>query len=327
MIGRWQMFPLRGGNASLSECHMTIQNRQNNLRYSGSVRLTANVVRTVALGGVVVVALYLFLRPFTTQYYGTTNTKGQFLGVFSRLSPESWRARVPRVMKVTSLFGADNDLFDGALRSHEEHNRSNGYELLVFRRKIVENYRSMPTYLLSIIVEQLAKPEKARVEWVMWIGPSMMVLNPQIPLEIFLPPEDFGRAAFLGTQVGSRFDPGAFFARVHERSVKMLLEVLSVSKADLGDSLEASREALEKVLRSDEFRENVLYQPKGWYNPYQFSTNDSQARPGNLMVHFTGLSGEKWRAMADWISQTPEQKRRWSMSVHRTNYEKEVREY
>ena len=89
-----------------------------------------------------------------------------------------------------------------------------------------------------------------------------MILNPRIPLKIFLPPEDFCHAAFLGTHDEQGLNRGVFFLRVHEWSVKMLIEVLSVSKDEFGDSLEASRKALEKVLRSDRFWDQAFYQPR-----------------------------------------------------------------
>lgn len=70
-------------------------------------------------------------------------------------------------MKVTALFGAQNELYEAAVRTHEEHNALHGYELKVLRERIVGSFWSKPAYLLSLVVSELAKPEAERKEWIM----------------------------------------------------------------------------------------------------------------------------------------------------------------
>lgn len=43
-----------------------------------------------------------------------------------------------------------------------------GYELKVLRERIVNNFWSKPAYLLSLVVEELAKPEQERTRWIMY---------------------------------------------------------------------------------------------------------------------------------------------------------------
>ena len=56
----------------------------------------------------------------------------------------------------------------------------------------------------------------------------MILLNPRMPLEIFLPPEEFDHIHFLGTHDEEGLNCGVFFIRVHEWSVQMLLDVLAI---------------------------------------------------------------------------------------------------
>ena len=72
---------------------------------------------------------------------------------------------------MTALFDQANELYEAAVRSHEEHDRANGYDLKILRARIVDNYTSKPTYLLSLLVEQLSKPEEERTEWLMYTLP------------------------------------------------------------------------------------------------------------------------------------------------------------
>lgn len=71
-------------------------------------------------------------------------------------------------MKVTGLYGQDNELYEAAIRSHDEHNELHGYGMSVLREKIVNGHWSKPAYLLSLLVQELAKDEEERAEWMMY---------------------------------------------------------------------------------------------------------------------------------------------------------------
>lgn len=243
-----------------------------------------------------------------------------------------WSSQAPRITKVTSLDGVkDNDLYEHAIRSHEEHDRIHGYETKVFREKIIETYWSKPALLLSVLAEQLEKPANERTEWLMWVSPDVMVLNPQIPLEIFLPPDDFKDKGILATRDQDGVNSAVFFIRVHPSSVKLLIEVLAIPQNEFGQEgqlgRDAARRAFEKILRSDTYRDSVLYQPRKWYNAYQNSVSDSEAEKGDLFVHFHGLGGDKWGAMASRIASYDELRRDWNLPLEQTKYEKKVAEF
>ena len=222
-------------------------------------------------------------------------------------------------------------MYTQAIRSHEEHDRIHGYETKVFQEKIVEAYRSKPTLLLSTLVTELEKPVDQRTEWLMWVSPDVMVLNPQIPLEIFLPPEDFKSGRVLTTRDRDGVNNGVFFLQVHTTSVKILIDVLAIPPNEFGEDgqlgRDAARRAFEKVLRSEAYRDHVFYQPRKWYNAYQSTASDSEAQKGDLLVHFHGLGGDKWGAMASLIEKNGEMRRDWNVPLERTKYQKEVDEY
>ena len=290
-------------------------------------KLTANVVRNFVLSAVIIITIYVLLQSFNIGPRDIQSRTRNSLRVISQYTPESWRSHAPRITKVSSLYGEDNDLYEAAIRSHEEHDRLYGYDLKLFREKIVDSYWSLPTILMSTVVAELSKPEEERTEWLGWFGPDVFVLNPQIPLEIFLPPSDFSHAYFLGTQDQDGFNGGVFFIRVHEWSVKMLIEVLSTPKDEFQGASDKGAKALDQVLRSDQYRDHVFYQPRSWYNAYQLSTDQFEGKQGDLLVHFHGLGGDKWSAMADTISQQSESSKEWSVPLAQTHYRAETEEY
>jgi len=163
-----------------------------------------------------------------------------------------------------------------------------------------------------------------------WLGPDIIVLNPQIPLEIFLPPEDFKHTNFVGTHDSDGLNGGAFFLRVDDWSVQMLVEVIapprepSVNIAELKDE-----KALETVLRGEKFREGVVYQPRTWFNAYQLSADRFEGKRGDLLVHFHDLEGDKWPAMQQTLEKLSDHKvnSTWSVPLRQTTYEQEVLEF
>lgn len=163
-----------------------------------------------------------------------------------------------------------------------------------------------------------------------FLGPDIILLNPQIPVEIFLPPEDFSHIHFLGTQAQlNDFDCDVYFLRIHEWSVKMLMEVLNAPNThqELLRAEHKAGKAFTTVLRSDSFRNHVLYQPREWYNAYQLDATTSEGMPGNLLVHYHDVGGDKWTAMANMIAQLPESKGLFSVPLDETAYVQEISEY
>ena len=285
---------------------------------------SASPVRNASLALTILIILYVLLQSPDVGTSRISSTARQQLRVISNYTP--WPSKAPRITKITSLFGEkDNDLYENVIRSHEEHDRIHGYETRVFREKIVESYWSKPALLLSVLVAELEKPADERTEWLMWISPDVMILNTEIPLEIFLPPDDFKGGHVLVTRDQSAVNDGVFFLHVHSWSVRMLIDVLSIPKREFGDN--AARKALDKILRSETCRESVFYQPRKWYNTYQTSASDTEAKAGDLLVHFHGLGGDKWGAMASTIAKTSELRRDWSLPLERTSYEKEIGDY
>lgn len=111
-----------------------------------------------------IVTLYLLL---STDHTGL-GTIGNSLHALNDLSPSAWLGKAPRVTKLTALYNHDNDLYEAAIKSHMEHNRIHGYGMKILRDKIVNDQWSKPAYLLSLVVEELAKPAEARTEWLMY---------------------------------------------------------------------------------------------------------------------------------------------------------------
>lgn len=68
------------------------------------------------------------------------------------------------------LYGDElNPYYVRALRSHRTHNERWNYGMRVLEQDIVGSFWNKPSFILSAIVEELAKPMAERVEWFMCV--------------------------------------------------------------------------------------------------------------------------------------------------------------
>ncbi|KAK6390078.1 hypothetical protein LTR65_005891 [Meristemomyces frigidus] len=286
-------------------------------------------VRSLVLAAVLLGTLFFLLQTLNVGARELEHTTRQSLQVINNFAPAAWRGQRPPVMKVTALFGQANELYEAAVRSHEEHNRLHGYELKVLRERIVDNFWSKPAFLLSLVVEELARPEGERTGWIMWLGPDIILLNPHVPLDIFLPPADYAHVHFLGTHDTAGLNTGAFFLRVHEWSVRLLIEVLSLPKHEpaLEHAVDKDQMALEMLLTAASWRQQVVYMPRTWFNAYQLDVDKFEGKRGDLLVHFHDLEGDKWSAMSAYLAQVALRNSTWSRPLATTTYASEIDEY
>lgn len=161
-----------------------------------------------------------------------------------------------------------------------------------------------------------------------WTSPEIVILNPQVPLETFLPPANFSHTHFIGTHDSNGFCGGVFFLRIHDWSVKMLLEVLAPPReTDVDLSKHKDAKAMENVLKDERFRDAVVYQPRTWFNAYQLDIDTFEGKHGDLLVHFHEMDGDKWTAMARHFARMRKERSVWSVPMKKTTYEQDVAAY
>ena len=180
-----------------------------------------------------------------------------------------------------------------------------------------------------MLVDELAKPAEERTEWLVWMSPDIVILNPEIPLEIFLPPEDFSNTHFLASHDQAGFNSGIFFLRVHEWSVNLLIDVLAMPpyQMEVMQAEDKTRQIFHIVLEHEKWRESVLYQPRLWYNAYLLSDHKFEGQPGSVLVHFHNLGGDRRTAMSQTFDELSQQQSTWSKPLEKTGYTGDISDY
>ena len=161
-----------------------------------------------------------------------------------------------------------------------------------------------------------------------WFDADSAVVNPALPLTIFLPPMEYPEFHFLGTKDQSGFNAGMFFIKVHEWSIMTLANAMTYEyhkpQVDLSFLEQTS---LYLQLNDTANRPHVLYQPRRWFNTYEFH-HAYEGVKGDILVHFPGLQDDRWSHMAAWLDilEGPGQKE-WELELSQTKYPQKIAEF
>ena len=158
-----------------------------------------------------------------------------------------------------------------------------------------------------------------------WVDADSCVVNPELPLDIFLPPDDFSNVHLMASKDQNGFNAGMFFIRAHEWSINLLATAMAMK--DHSDEVAkgfAEQTALYIAFNRTENREHVLYQPRLWFNTYEWSFA-YEGSPGDMFVHFVGLFEDRWERMKNWLNilEGTEQEK-WKVPLEQTKYPTEI---
>ena len=164
-----------------------------------------------------------------------------------------------------------------------------------------------------------------------WFDSDTIILNPNIPWELFLPPSEFADVHMISTYDWNGFNCGIFFVRVNEWSVNFFTETsaLPLSSPDVDLGYNKDQTAMRLILDKPMYRQHFLYQPISWYNGF----HDSEGRlphvvPGDLLVHFAGM---KWRGKGRleagiqlWLDRIDREPATWAQELDNTTLSSDI---
>lgn len=161
-----------------------------------------------------------------------------------------------------------------------------------------------------------------------WLDADTIILNPEIPKTLFLPPDDFAEVYLLGPKDWEGFNAGGFFIRVHNWSIKMLTETMAIPllKPEVDLKYNAVTNAMKHVFTKAEYRDHVLYQPRRWYNDFR-SNARPEAESGSFLVHFDGTLDENSDAIKPWLDAIEQSPSSWQVPVQDTSFPTEIEKY
>lgn len=236
-----------------------------------------------------------------------------------------------RIGKVTVIFGGAAT-YERAVRTHEAHDRIHGYPLHVLRHGILDDVWSKPAYILNLLLRELSRPEDERLQWLLWVDADTILLNPYVPVEVFLPPSpEFDDVHLLVTDDWNGLNNGVFPVRVNQWAVDLFAAIVSYRFYRPDTHLVfRDQSAMANLLEDPKFARHLVRAPQRWFNAYQGEHNETlapfQVRRGDFLVHFAGV-GDRDRRMAYWLDRVEQHLPDWEIEVQHTSYPGEAREF
>jgi len=154
----------------------------------------------------------------------------------------------PRIGKVTASFGPEDPVYEAAIASHQVHNDLHGYPEFILRERMLPGLWSKHAFLLAILGAELAKPAAERLEWLFWHDRDTILMNPNVPLQAFLPPDE--KINLVVTNDRHGLNNGVFLIRVNEWAIRLFSAALSLKEYNPDIQLKYSEQsAMEETMR------------------------------------------------------------------------------
>lgn len=165
----------------------------------------------------------------------------------------------------------------------------------------------------------MAKPDYARLQWLMWFDADTLVINPLIAVETFLPTHDLDGVNLLVTEDWNGLNNGVFLLRVNAWSVNMLTNVLSYPSFKPDEKLPFTEQsAMERMIQDPRFASGCIYVPPRWFNSYPRSEDEAwnkyHVEKGDMMLHFAGV-GDRPRMMRAFLDRVIAERDSWEIAV------------
>jgi hypothetical protein len=246
--------------------------------------------------------------------------------------------------KISSLYYdrvvSKSQAYERALLSHVDHNQRFGYSHFVLRRSIVEGPWTKHALILHYLVKELAKSPSERLEWLFWHDADVVIVNNQMPLEAFLPPEPrWSHVNFIASNDLGGLNIGVFFLRVCEWSVHFFAAGLSYPfyKPDVYLRYD-EQTALEFLIQEEKWANNTMHVPQRWFNAYhhfgrdddippEWNWTNGYQEPGDLLVHLPGTGDARSQLIDEWLDKIHYEHEKYCLSLSKTTYPKEIKAF
>ncbi|KAF2831338.1 galactosyl transferase GMA12/MNN10 family protein [Ophiobolus disseminans] len=249
-----------------------------------------------------------------------------------------------RIATVTAHFGPASAQYRKAFQTHLLHSLIHGTEVRVMCDPIIDSLWNKPAFILQLLMREMLKPTKERLEWIMWADRDTMILDQCRPISSFLPPEpssrldawwrgthDVSNATEVNLLVTNDFNGlnnGVFLLKVNEWAIALFTSILAFRHYEPDVVLPFTEQsAMEHVIQSEDFRHQTQVVPQHWFNAYDHDGaamymsrgnetrgSDERVRRGDFLVHFAGHP-EKGRAIEEYAEMLEELGDVWEEGV------------
>ncbi|KAF3043854.1 hypothetical protein E8E11_008539 [Didymella keratinophila] len=231
---------------------------------------------------------------------------------------------------------------------------------------MIDDLWNKPAFILDLLLREMTKPEKERLEWLVWVDRDTLVLDQCRSASTFLPPSTSSTALakrwrrdkmqstddkpggqspevnLLAANDMNGLNNGIFFLRVSHWAIDVFTAILAYRHYNPNVELKwTEQSAMELVLQDPRFKDSVQVVPQHWFNAYQHGSaqdfvssngtnpegwDEWNAKRGDWLIHFAG-NEHKDQALNEWMIMLDGMDDVWETGNVQRNVDGEVRQF
>jgi len=183
-----------------------------------------------------------------------------------------------------------NSIYENAISELYQYADFHGYKF-IFSDNRYDDGRDLFYMKLHVVSEAIADGLKNdEYDWIFWVDSDVVLANPNIKLEAFLPVDK--NIHFIAASDENGLNAGVFFIRVHSWSLNFMIRAIAYRFTDKKLKLEfADQTSMSNILINDKEEQHYTIVPQHWFNIY-LKNMDS----GDFLIHFAGLEEKDQKA-------------------------------
>lgn len=138
--------------------------------------------------------------------------------------------------------------------------------MLIQREPMLDGYWTKPAFILSIILQELRKPQHERLQWLFWVDADTIILNYEMPIEAFLPPWQDPELKDISIVVTNDFNGlnnGVFAVRVDALTAELFAGILAFRDLQPETYLQwEDQSAMDNMLKQRKFAKHTVKVPQ-----------------------------------------------------------------
>jgi len=227
--------------------------------------------------------VYCTLRPGGSHFTDSCPSKFKYLHInyHCEKDEELKKERFTIVMFSNNI--KPNSIYENAVSSFYQYAQIHNYEFQFNHYRYDTERQVFFMKLNSVLEKVIIGLKEKKYDWVFWVDSDVILANPNIKLEAFLPNENMNNIHLIIADDVNGLNAGVFLMRVHPWSLNLLMRAMSYSYFNDKKGLKyADQSSINNVLFESE-ENNYIVVPQNWFNSYIGLNKD-----GDFLLHLAG---------------------------------------
>jgi len=185
----------------------------------------------------------------------------------------------------------EDSIYEHAISQFAQYSDIHNYQFFLDTKVIDPERQIFYMKLYSIMKHLMEGLETKAYDWIFWVDGDVTLVNPNIKLDAFIPPEDQDDIHLVISDDYIGLNAGIFLIRVHPWSLNFLMKACSYTYYNKEKNLPyADQSAMLHVLLDFKEEGHYIAVPQNWFNSYCCSsdTYEGHVEKGDFLQHFAG---------------------------------------